>query len=104
MSQIKQLLRLHEQGKGNRTIARHLGISRNTVKDYISKYRGSPQGLKSLLSMEDHDLERFFHTGNPAYKDDRFDKLSENLDYYVKELKRTGVTRKLLWEPMVQNR
>jgi len=32
MSQIKQLLRLHKEGKGNKSIARILGISKNTVK------------------------------------------------------------------------
>lgn len=32
MSQIKQLLQLHQQGKGIKSIARSLGISKNTVK------------------------------------------------------------------------
>lgn len=35
MSQIKQLLRLHQQGAGKKTIARTLDISRNTVKAYL---------------------------------------------------------------------
>ena len=34
MSQIKQLLQLHEQGKNKKFIARSLGISKNTVKAY----------------------------------------------------------------------
>jgi hypothetical protein len=38
--------------------------------------------------MKDHSLEKIFHVGNPAYKDDRFYKLKDNLDYYTKELKR----------------
>lgn len=37
MSQIKQLLILHEQGNGKKAIARILGISKNTVKSYLSK-------------------------------------------------------------------
>jgi len=37
MSQIKQLLQLHEQGKGIKFIARSLGISKNTVKAYLAK-------------------------------------------------------------------
>jgi len=35
MSQIKQLLQLHKQGMKLNTIARTLGISRNTVKSYL---------------------------------------------------------------------
>ncbi|WP_157373976.1 helix-turn-helix domain-containing protein, partial [Arenibacter certesii] len=33
MSQVKQILRLHCQGKGFKTIARTLSVSKNTVKD-----------------------------------------------------------------------
>ena len=98
MSQVKQILQLHKQGHGNKTIARHLNISKNTVKSYLGKYRSSKLSLDTLLKMEDHALEKVFHAGNPAYKDERFDTLKDNLDYYTKELKRTGVTRKLLWE------
>jgi DNA-binding NarL/FixJ family response regulator len=35
MGQVKQLIRLYEQGLGKKTIARKLGMSKNTVKTYI---------------------------------------------------------------------
>jgi transposase len=98
MSQVKQILQMHKQGHGNKPIARYLGISKNTVKGYLEKYKSSKLSLETLLKMEDHQLEKVFHPGNPAYKDTRFESLKTNLDYYVKELKRTGVTKKLLWE------
>lgn len=98
MSQVKQILQLHKQGHGNKTIARNLNISKNTVKSYLVKYRSSKLSLDTLLKMEDHSLERIFHAGNPAYKDERFDTIKDKLDYFTTELKRTGVTRKLLWE------
>ncbi len=31
--------------------------------------------------MEDHSLEKVFHPGNPAYKDNRFEELKHQLDY-----------------------
>lgn len=34
MSQIKQLIRLYQAGTGKKTIARDLGLSKNTVKAY----------------------------------------------------------------------
>lgn len=98
MSQVKQLLQMHKHGSRNKTIARNLGISKNTVKAYLNKYRSSKLSLEILLKMEDHSLEKIFHPGNPAYKDNRFEEIKVQLDHYVEELKKVGVTRKLLWE------
>src|SRR5665647_3159321 len=98
MSQIKQLLQLHEQGKSKKFIARSLGISKNTVKVYLSKLALSTFDIQSLLTLDDPILEGKFHAGNPAYKDERFDHFKTKLDYFSKELTRVGVTRQLLWE------
>lgn len=98
MSQIKQLILLHRQGKAKKEIARILGLSKNTVKTYLQKLSGCKQSLDELLGLEDPELETTFHAGNPAYSDYRFEELKQHLDHYVNELKRTGVTRKLLWE------
>jgi len=98
MSQIKQLLRLHKEGKGNKSIARILGISKNTVKLYLQKVEQSRLDIDSLLQLEDPVLESKFHPGNPAYKQERYEHLKSNLDYYTKELNRKGVTKNLLWE------
>ena len=98
MSQIKQLLQLHEQGKNKKFIARSLGISKNTVKAYLAKLAVSPLNIESLLTLDDPVLEGKFHPGNPAYKDERFDHFKANLDYFVKELGRVGVTKQLLWQ------
>jgi hypothetical protein len=37
MSQIKQLLQLHQKGESKKQIARCLGMSKNTVKTYLLK-------------------------------------------------------------------
>ena len=98
MSQIKQLLQLHEQGKGIKFIARSLGISKNTVKAYLAKVSLSQLDVQVLLSLDDPIMEARFHAGNPAYKDERFEHLKANLDFFSKELGRVGVTKQLLWE------
>ena len=98
MSQIKQLLRLHKKGDGAKTIARNLGISKNTVKSYLGKLPTIKISIDELLSMEDPELELKFHAGNPAYKDVRFEHLKSHLAYFEKELNRVGVNKKLLWE------
>ena len=98
MSQIKQLLRLHQQGKAKKEIARILGISKNTVKSYLHKYGSSGYNIDDLLEFDDPVLESKFHLGNPSYKEHRYEFLKKQMDYYVQELKRNGVTRLILWE------
>lgn len=105
MSQIKQLIILKRQGKGIKTIARILDISKNTVKTYLFKLdklltgkRSEKMTLDTLLGLDEPELYTLFHPGNPSYKDSRYDHFKSNLDYYRKELQRTGVTRTLLWE------
>lgn len=99
MSQVKQLLRLHQQGKGKKTIARILDINKNTVKSYLGKVELLNDPIDRLLNLEDAELEARLHAGNPAYKkDERYEHLKTKLDYFVKELGRAGVTRYLLWE------
>jgi len=97
MSEIKALIRLHKQGKKKKVIARMLGMSKNTVKVYLEKLTQSEMSVDELLLLGDVELEAKFHPGNAAYSDERFEQLKEQLDYYAAELKRKGVTRKLLW-------
>ncbi|AFL85300.1 transposase [Belliella baltica DSM 15883] len=110
MSQIKQLLILHRQGQGIKAIARSLSMSRNTVKTYLFKLEkllSDPAGDLSadqILGMEEPEIYHLFHPGNPSYKDTRYEHFKSLLDYFLKELRRTGVTRALLWEEYRQSR
>jgi transposase len=110
MSQIKQLLILHRQGHSIKAIARSLSMSRNTVKAYLYKLEklvGDPAGdlcAERILAMEEPEVYHLFHAGNPSYKDDRYGHFKGQLDYFLKELRRTGVTRALLWEEYRQGR
>lgn len=98
MSLVKQILRMHYQGKGHKTIARALNVSKNTVKSYVGKVKISRIPIASLLALEDPELEAALLSGNPAYRDERYLVLKEKLDYYHRELKKTGVNRVVLWE------
>jgi len=105
MSQIKQLLLLHQQGKGKKAIARILGMSKNTVKSYLCKLDGilsdKKQGItiKDLISLENPVLEAKFHSGNPAYKkEERYEQLQEQMPQLLEELDKKGITRHLLWQ------
>jgi len=98
MSQIKQLIQLHKQGKSKKAIARQLGISKNTVKSYLLKFEQGKLNVDDLLALEEPVLEAKLFAGNPAYKQERYEYLKDKLSYYATELKKTGVTRRLLWD------
>ena len=105
MNQVKQLLIMHRQGKGKKTIAKALGMSKNTVKSYLDKFelllntKETKTTLDSLLALDEPQLEAVFHAGNPAYKDDiRYDQLQEKMESIVGQLGGKGVTKYLLWE------
>lgn len=103
MSLIKQLLQLHKQGKSKKSIARDLELSKNTVKNYLNKLEINDLKIDDLLKLDDPVLEGVFFAGNPAVKDLRYELLKNNLDYYGREIKKTGVTYRLLWEEYKEN-
>ena len=67
MSKIKQLLTLHQSGQSKKAISAILSISRNTVKSYLLKLSLLETDIKALLMLDDMELEKRFHGGNPAY-------------------------------------
>lgn len=86
MSQIKQLIILNRHGKGVKTIARILDISKNTVKTYLFKLdklltgkRAQKMTIDTLLSLDEPELYTLFHSGNPSYKDSRYDYFKGNV-------------------------
>jgi transposase len=110
MSQIKQLIILNRQGKGTKTIARLLGMSKNTVKAYLFKLDKLLAGTgtagitaEKLLSLGEPEVYALFHPGNPSYKDPRYDSFKVGLEHYRSELERKGVTKALLWEEYRQS-
>jgi transposase len=98
MGQIKQLFLLHKQGKGKKAIARQLGMSKNTVKTYLSKIACGELDIEGLLELEEPIMEGKLFAGNPSYKEERYGQIKDNLAYFANELEKTGVTRKLLWQ------
>jgi len=103
MSKIKQVLQLHQQGRSNRQIALDLGLYKATVNDYIRKVRSNGFDINHLLRLEDPVLEKKFSAGTPAYTEERFEVLKDQLDYFDKELTKKGVTKALLWEEYLQD-
>ncbi|HNX66786.1 MAG TPA: IS21 family transposase [Bacteroidales bacterium] len=98
MSTIKQMLQLSQDGVSNRQIARQLGISRDKVNEFVNAAHKDSLGINGLLKLEDPILERRFHSGNPAYTDDRMSTFLGLLPDFVEQLGHKHVTRLMVWE------
>src|SRR5690606_32205637 len=97
MSQIKQLIILNRQGKGTKTIARLLGMSKNTVKTYLFKLDKLLAGTgtagitaEKLLSLGEPEIYALFHPGNPSYKDPRYDSFKAGLEHNARKWEGKG--------------
>jgi len=99
MLQIKKALQLLEEGRSERSISSQLGLSRNTLRHYQSKFKSSGLLYSQILALSDIDLSSLIYGEQPnatkSSRQVRFDLLS---DYLIAELKRVGVTRQLLWK------
>lgn len=98
MSQIKQLLLLKKSGISNRKAANIIGMSKETVNNYMNKVNADSLSLDELIRLDAPILEHRLKGGNPAYSDKRFETFKALLPYLQEEMKRKHVTLKLLWE------
>jgi len=57
---IKQIIILHLDGYSNRKIGSTLGISRNTVNQYMHLFRGSKYSLQELLALDHKQFDSLF--------------------------------------------
>ena len=68
---LKQIISLHLDGFSNRKIGATLGISRNTVNNYMRLFRAVDRSLEELLACDNAALEALFPSSttiaNPRY-------------------------------------
>ncbi len=96
MSQLKQIIRLRDNGTSLVTIARAIKISRNTVKKYLRLIEAKGFNHQELLKMDDEALEALLQDPDPQ-DESRLQNLYDLFPHFEKELSRTGVTRWVLW-------
>jgi transposase len=101
MQQIRALIQLLEKGCSLRSISAQLGISRQPVTLYAARLKNADHTLQELRQLSDNDLANIVYSPAPevVYPDNtrRLDFIAR-VPYFLTELKRTGVTRLLLWE------
>ena len=98
MNKVREIIRLQEQcNLGQRAIARALNISRPVVKDYINKIQSSGLDYSTIKDIDDDTLLQIVE-GTRKSNSDRYQVLRMKFEYFLKELKRTGVTLERLWQ------
>ena len=101
MDKIREILRLHEElDLGVRKIADALSISKTAVSDYISGFKACNISYSDIDKLTDTQLYELLCGRKKKSK--RYSQLEKNFCYFAKELKRRGVTLKLLWEEYIE--
>lgn len=92
MKQLRAVLRMHVQGHGKRAIAKHCGVSKNTVKKYIKLFVQLSLNWEEVNQMDDHELSSLFTATIREKDNDRLKAMKAFCPYMHKELRKTGVT------------
>ena len=97
MEQLKQVLQLHRDGTGIREIARRTGISRNSVRKYLSRLQPEEPTSDGELAVKAYDNDLL------ALDAERVRQLTIHFTNAENKLSKTGVTRQLLWREYLQD-
>jgi len=98
MEQLKQLLQLKSDGIGIREMARRLGVSRNSVRKYLSLLEDVEEQHLTPTEL----AEKAYSNDAMAHDVQRRQELITHFQYAERELGKTGVTRQLLWQEYIQ--
>lgn len=99
MKNIRSIIMLFLKGYSGRQIAKEIKLSRNTVKTYLERFNASTYSLEQLFQMDDAALSDIAYAAISQSKaKPKKEYFLSRIDYFINELKRTGVTRHLLWE------
>lgn len=97
MEKYKDILRFYFSGVSQRKISEMLAISRNTVSKVVNAAKGQNVTWDILSSCSEHEIrEKLF-----PKKDEEVFYNQPDFEEYAFELRKKGVTKKLLWEEYV---
>lgn len=104
MNKIRQILRFYDQGKGKQTIAHYVDVSRTTVQKYIAAFEACSFPIKEVDALDDKALNDLFGEIQERKPSNRrkMETLTKCFPAIERELKRTGVTRQLLWKDYIK--
>lgn len=96
MIQIKQIIRLHAEGKSYREITNLLGQSRKAITKYVLLYQSTGLSYESIRQMSDEELSSLMEKQEKP-NTNRLEILQSLIPEIEHELKGVGVTKQILW-------
>jgi transposase len=103
MKKLRKILKLkYENNLSIREIAALTGVSKTVVSSYLTDFNGTGETYETAAVLSDTELSELF-TGTKEQKNKRYAELLSLFSHYSKELKKTGVTKLLLWEEYLRD-
>jgi len=102
MSKLRKVLQLYLKGKSKQFISKYLSLSRNTVKKYLRQLFRLGLDIEELNQLSDLELEKLFVEEPIVTPSTRLESLYKFFPYMEKELKKTGVTRQVIWHEYIE--
>lgn len=97
MRKIHEVIRLYSEcNLSMRQIAKTVNVSRPKVSEIISEFTQTHLSYQEIKDKSDSELQPFF--SKKIEHDTKANSLLLKFPEYAKELKKTGVTKQLLWE------
>ena len=98
VSKIRKVIKFHCNGKSKLFISNYLSLSRNTVKKYISLFEVLGLDFEAINQNTDTELEALFSKNIVEIVPDKLQILYSFFPIVERELKKVGVTTRLMWE------
>jgi transposase len=99
MTKVRRIVQLKSEGLSKLKISQTLGINRVTLDGYLSKLELTGKNYLDLLGYSESELAAIvYKSENTNQPDNRFDELQRRFASYTDQLKKKGVTRRILWE------
>jgi len=97
MSTLRQILRLLSREKSMQSIIDMTGVSRNTLRKYLARFKECGLSTHECMELSDNDLHGMFLRVPAAKPNARVQALYKLMPMIERELKKRGVTLDLLW-------
>ena len=102
MYKIRDIFRLVKENKLScRSIAKTLNVGKSTVNGFAQKIKNIPLAYQDVCTLSDSEILELLDMAN-TNQSERYKYIAERFPDYEKELKKTGVTVKLLWEEYIE--
>lgn len=85
-------MKLYSRGIGKKRIGQRLGVSKNTVKQYIGVVEKLQRPWDELMQLSDHELNELVHPPRQSVVDERIKQVFDFFPEMEKRLRRRGMT------------